>query len=179
MLRKEKEEEWPGRDLNGSTILRRQPAGMSPNKHPLLEESCDAAKIHYPSKYCNPHWVAGEQSKEMWVWWTFLGATVDRSPPANEGDMGSISGLGNSTCLRATKPTRCTPRLLSHAEPVSHSDRAHMPQLLKPTCQGPVLCTKRRHSNEMPVRPNKEWPLLTATKSLHAATKTWPKINNY
>ena len=67
MLQKEKEEEWPGRDLNGSTILRRQPAGMSPNKHPLLEESCDAAKIHYPSKYCNPHSVAGDQSKGMWV----------------------------------------------------------------------------------------------------------------
>ena len=105
---------------------------------------------------------------------------MDSSPPANEWDMVSISGLGNSTCLRATKPTRCTPLLLSHAEPVSHSDRAHVPPLLKPTCQEPVLCTKRRHSDEMPARPNKVWPLLTATKeSLHAATKTRPKINNY
>ena len=53
MLQKEKEEKWAGRDLNCSTIPRRfrQPAGMSPSQHLLLEESCDAARTHYPSKH--------------------------------------------------------------------------------------------------------------------------------
>jgi len=34
----------------------------------------------------------------------FPGGTVDKNPPADAGDMGSIPGLEDSTCLGATKP---------------------------------------------------------------------------
>ena len=37
----------------------------------------------------------------------FPGGTVDKNPPANAGDMGSIPGLEDSTCLGATKPVHC------------------------------------------------------------------------
>ena len=34
----------------------------------------------------------------------FPGGPVDKNPPADAGDMGSIPGLEDSTCLGATKP---------------------------------------------------------------------------
>ena len=59
------------------------------------------------------------------------------------------------TCRGATKPVRhnywaCT------LEPASHNYWAHMPQLLKPSWLEPVLCNKRSHRSEKPVRRNKE-----------------------
>ena len=34
----------------------------------------------------------------------FLGGRMDRNPPANAGNIGSIPGPEDSTCLGATKP---------------------------------------------------------------------------
>ena len=48
--------------------------------------------------------------REVWVYKTEVeglpGGSVVKSPPASAGDKGSISGLRNPMCLRATKPIK-------------------------------------------------------------------------
>ena len=59
------------------------------------------------------------------------------------------------TCCGATKPMRHNYWACA-LEPVSHNYWAHMPQLLKPVCLGPVLHNKRSHHNEKPMYRNEE-----------------------
>ena len=47
----------------------------------------------------------------MWSRGDFPEGTVDRNPPANEGDRGSIPGLGRSHMPRSNEA--CEPQLLS------------------------------------------------------------------
>ena len=66
------------------------------------------------------------------------------------------------TCRRATKPVHhnywaCT------LEPASHNHWAHVPQLLKPTCLEPMLCTSTTRK-------------ATATRSLRTTTKSSPRL---
>ena len=78
------------------------------------------------SSTLTPFWV-----KHLWVpfalskpWsWDFPGGAVDKNPPANAGDTGSLSGRGRSH--------------------VPRSSWARAPQLLEP-----VLCSRRDHHNE-------------------------------
>ena len=65
----------------------------------------------------------------------FPGGTVDKNPPADAGDMGSIPGLEDSTCLGATKP-------------VHRSYWAHVLQVLKLKCPDPVLCKREALQRE-------------------------------
>ena len=58
------------------------------------------------------------------VIWTSPHGTVDKNPPANAGDMGSIPGLRRFTCHRAINA--CEPQI------PSLTSRARKPQLLKP-----------------------------------------------
>ena len=67
------------------------------------------------------------------------GGPVDKNPPANAGDVGSIPGPGRSYVPRSNQAP--DPQLLS---PIS---RAHEPQLLKPVHLKPVLCSRRSHCN--------------------------------
>ena len=59
------------------------------------------------------------------------------------------------TCRGATKPVRHNYWACA-LEPVSHNYWAHVPQLLKPACLEPVLCSKRSHGNVKPVHRNKK-----------------------
>ena len=53
------------------------------------------------------------------------------------------------------------------------SNYALAPQLLKPICPGPMICSNRSHCNEKPTHPKEEELLLaTARERLHPATKT-------
>ena len=58
------------------------------------------------------------------VIWTSPRGTVDKNPPANAGDMGSIPGLRRFTCHRAINA--CEPQI------PSLTSQARKPQLLKP-----------------------------------------------
>ena len=61
---------------------------------------------------------------------------VDKNPPANAGDVGSIPGPGRShMSCRETKP-------------VCHNYGNRVPQLLKSLHLEPVLCNKGSHSSE-------------------------------
>ena len=62
-----------------------------------------------------------------------------KNPPCNAKDTGSIPGPGRSHIVQA-----CT------LEPASHNYCTHVPQLLKPEHQEPVLCNNRIHGNEKP-----------------------------
>ena len=66
-------------------------------------------------------WIIWKSSKCNYkcVYRNFPDSTVDRNPPANSGDTGSIPGLGRFHSHRTTKP-------------VCHNYRARMLQLLKP-----------------------------------------------
>jgi len=76
----------------------------------------------------------------------FPGCPVLKNPLANAGDIGSIPGLGRSTCFEETEPTGCN--YLS-------------PYVLEPTA---VRCSRTT---------SREKPLLAATRqSLRAAVKT-------
>ena len=76
-----------------------------------------------------------------------------KNPPANAGDMGSISGPG-----RYHMP---------------QSNYASVRQLLKRAHPEPVLCTKRSPCSEKPVHCSEEQPLLTAAReSPQAARRT-------
>ena len=56
---------------------------------------------------------------------------------------------------------------------VPRSNYAQVLQLPKPLHLELVLCNRRSYSNEKPVHPNEEKPLLAATReNLHTATKT-------
>ena len=59
------------------------------------------------------------------------------------------------TCRGAAKPVRHNYWACA-LEPVSHHYWAHVPQLLKPVRQEPVLHNKRSHRNEKPMHRNKE-----------------------
>ena len=59
------------------------------------------------------------------------------------------------TCHGATKPVRCNYWTCA-LEPASHNYWALMPKLLKPTRLELVLCHKRSHCNEKPVRRNED-----------------------
>ena len=66
-----------------------------------------------------------------------------------------------------------SPLCATTTELACHNYWACMPQLLKPTCLEPVLCSKRSHCNEKPEHRNEEWPPHTTTReSLHTATNT-------
>ena len=67
-----------------------------------------------------------------------------KNPPANAGDMGSIPLLGRSYMPRSNK---------AHAQLLSLSSRAHMPQLLKPVRLEPVLHNKRSPPTAMKSSP--------------------------
>ena len=86
-------------------------------------------------------------------WQDFPGGIVDRSPPANTGDMGLIPGPG----------------------------RFHMPQSYwaRVPQPEPMLHNKRGHCNEKPVNHNEEWPLLAATREHARSNKhpVQPKLN--
>ena len=58
------------------------------------------------------------------------------NPPVNAGDMGSSPGPGRSHMLR--------------------SNKARVPQLLKPAHLEPMLRNKRSHRNEKPMHHNEE-----------------------
>ena len=73
----------------------------------------------------------------------FPHGAVDRNPPANAGDTGSIPGLGRFHMQIATKP-------------VHHNSQACMLQLLKPVCLEPVLHNKRSRHSEKPVHLREE-----------------------
>ena len=74
----------------------------------------------------------------------FPGGAVDKNPPANTGDKGSIPGPGRFHMARATKPVLQRPRAATtepmscnywslHAlRPSTHDKRAPVLQLLKP-----------------------------------------------
>ena len=64
----------------------------------------------------------------------FPGGSVDKNPPASEGDTGLIPGPGRSHM------------------PQDHYGR--VPQLPKPVCLEPELCNKRSQCNEKPVHRN-------------------------
>ena len=96
----------------------------------------------------------------------FPGGTVVKNPPANAGDMGSISSSGRSHMPRSNKPH--VPQLLSLRS------RARMPQLLKPEHLEPALHNKRSHCNEKPTHSNGEQPPLAATRERSRAA-TQPK----
>ena len=87
-----------------------------------------------------------------------------KNPPANAGDMGSIPGPGRSHMPWSSQAH--APQLLNLCS------RAREPHLLKPACIK-LMLPKRSHRNEKPVHPNKEQPLLAATReSPHPAAKT-------
>ena len=68
----------------------------------------------------------------------FPGGAVGENLPANAG--ARVRGLGREdpTCHGATKPMHHNYWACA-LEPTSHSDWAHVPQLLKPACLEPVL----------------------------------------
>ena len=78
----------------------------------------------------------------------------------------------DSACHGATKPVRHNYWACA-LQPMSHSHRACVPQLLKPVHLEPVLRNKRSHRNEKPVHLNEEQPPRAATReSPCTATKT-------
>ena len=66
----------------------------------------------------------------------FPGGAGVKNPPANAGDTGSSPGLGRSH--------------------MRQSNKARVPQLLKPTHLEPMLRNKRSHCNQKPMHRNKE-----------------------
>ena len=66
----------------------------------------------------------------------FPGGAVVKNPPANAGDTGSNPGPRRSHMLR--------------------SNKAHVPQLLKPAHLEPVLRNKRSHHNEKHAHRNEK-----------------------
>ena len=53
------------------------------------------------------------------------------------------------------------------------SNQVHAPQLLKPGCLEPVLCSKKSHPSEKPAHCKEEYPVLaSARENLHASVKT-------
>ena len=72
----------------------------------------------------------------------FPGCAVDKNPPANEGDTGSIPGLGRFHMPRSNEAH--VPKLLSRRL------RARELQPLKTACLEPVR-NKRSHHNEKPL----------------------------
>ena len=66
----------------------------------------------------------------------FPGGTVVTNPPANAGDTGLSPGPGRFHMLR--------------------SNKARVPQLLKPASLEPMLRNKRSHCNEKPAYHNEE-----------------------
>ena len=76
-----------------------------------------------------------------------------KNPPANAGNTGS-----------SPRPGRCH---------MPQSNKARVPQLLKPAHLEPVLGNKSSHRDEQPAHRNQEWPPLAAIgESPRAATKT-------
>ena len=59
------------------------------------------------------------------------------------------------TCRGGTKSV-CHNYWVCALEPASHNYRAHVPQLLKPTCLEPMLGNKRSHCNEKPAHHKEE-----------------------
>ena len=70
----------------------------------------------------------------------FPGGTVDKNPPANAGDMGSILVWEDSPCHWATKPM-CHNYWAHILEPAS-CNWAWVWQLLKPVCLAHLSATK-------------------------------------
>ena len=85
----------------------------------------------------------------------FPGGLVVKSPPANAGDTGLIPDPGRSHMPQHSEA--CAPQLLSWC------CRAHVLQLLKPTCLEPMLCNKRSHCNEKPVHHH--WSVAPALQN--------------
>ena len=84
----------------------------------------------------------------------FFVGTVVKNLPANEGNTGSIPGLGRFHML--------------HVDQLSPST-----SVTKPACLEPMLCHKSSHRNEEPIHRKKEELLLTSTReSPLAAMKT-------
>ena len=81
----------------------------------------------------------------------FSCGAVDKSPPFNARDMGSIPGQGRFHLPRS-------PQLLSSL------CRAHEPPLVKPPRLKPALRSKRSHCNEKPEPRNRKQPLSTAAR---------------
>ena len=71
----------------------------------------------------------------------FPGDTMDRNPPANAGDMGSIPALGKFHM----------PQSMHH----NHLNCAAEP-VMKPTCLELMLCNKRSQDNEKATHLNRE-----------------------
>ena len=91
----------------------------------------------------------------------FPGGAVDKNPPANSGDMGSIPGLGRfhmpqqlSPCATTTEPVHHKYWSLYALGPANHTWLAPAPQLLKPMCLEPVHYNERNHCNEQPSHHN-------------------------
>ena len=83
----------------------------------------------------------------------FPSGSVAKNPPANGGDMGSITGPGRSHSHRATKPVGHNSQ--AHAlEPRNLNYWAHVLQLLKSTHLESMLRNKRSHFNEKPTHCN-------------------------
>ena len=76
----------------------------------------------------------------------FAGGTVDKNPPANAGDPGSVPALGRLHMVQ--------------------SNLAQVPQLLKPTCLEPVF-HKRSQCNEKPAHRNEESACLPQLQKVH------------
>ena len=102
----------------------------------------------------------------------FPGGAVVENPPASEGDAGSTPGPGRSHMPRSSWAR--APHLLSLRS------RAREPQLLKAACLEPVLHNKRGRHSERPMRHNREWPPLSATREKPECSNEdsmQPKIN--
>ena len=114
---------------------------------PLRKKTANFSPPYYIYKFTLNHtswWTVKVRIKSIPVL-GFLGGTVVKNPPANAGDIGSISSPRRSLM------------------PMSHNYWAHMPQLLKPTHPGardPQRATATRN------------PFTTIRESPHAATKT-------
>ena len=96
---------------------------------------------------------------------------MDKSLPANSGDMGSIPGPGRFHMLQSNK-AHALQILSLRSMPCEPQLPSPSAELLKPYyCPKPVLCSKRSHRNAKPVHRNEEQPPLTTTReSPHAAT---------
>ena len=108
--------------------------------------------------YCN-------MEKEILVWKCgqfpgFLGGSVVKNLPANEGIMGSIPGWEYPTCCKATKPMHHNYWICA-LEPTSCNHWALVPQLLKPEC-------RRTHDlqQEKPLQWEAQAPQLDSSSHL-------------
>ena len=100
----------------------------------------------------------------------FPGGSVVKNPPADAGDMGSISGPGRSHMPQRNEV--CAPQLLSLCSRGRTCNYwAHVPRLPKPT--EPVLGNKTSPHREEPTHCNQRiTPALHKQRRAQAAVKT-------